>query len=269
VLLPSHVPAEVAVSVAQLDTPHATADPTKPAQKVRSAPSQSAAEQGFSAVPAAQDGRPLRGAAFTGAHVPSAPSTSHASHCPPQGALQHTPSTHTLFAHCSLAVHVLPFARRGSHLPTLHQPLPAQSAVVTQVVVHPPSLQRKGAHSTPAALVAQTPAPSQSSPFATVPWPGHTPAPQETPAGVVKRHAPVPLHMPSAPQRTPDGLHSLRGSMPSLIGPQVPLASPDCLSTAAHAWHSPLHGASQQKPSTQDPLEHSRQPACLQFATTF
>jgi hypothetical protein len=39
---------------------------------------------------------------------------------------------------------------------------------------------------------------------------------------------------------------------------------PDCFSAAAHAMHSVLHAVSQQKPSTQLPVEHSRQPLTLQ-----
>jgi hypothetical protein len=44
----------------------------------------------------------------------------------------------------------------------------------------------------------------------------------------------------------------------------VPSAVPDVLSAAAHAWQRPLHAVSQQTPSTQLPLVHSRQPAALQ-----
>jgi hypothetical protein len=37
--------------------------------------------------------------------------------------------------------------------------------------------------------------------------------------------------------------------------PHVPLL-PEPLSAALHAWHKPLHGVSQQTPSTQLPLVH-------------
>ena len=69
--------------------------------------------------------------------------------------------------------------------------------------------------------------------------------------------APEPLQMRP--------LHSFRGSMPCLVAPQVPSA-PDCLSAAVHAWQSPLHAVSQQMPSTQLALAHSRHaPGTLQF----
>ena len=113
--------------------------------------------------------------------MPSAPATSQASHCPVQGALQQTPSTHRFEEHCPFSVQAFPLACSFSHLPAaLQYPLAAQSADVTQVVVQPPPAQRNGAHSKPAGADPHAPAPSQTSPLAIVPM--QIPAPQLTPA---------------------------------------------------------------------------------------
>jgi hypothetical protein len=53
----------------------------------------------------------------------------------------------------------------------------------------------------------------------------------------------------------PSSGHSKSGSVPTLTGPHTPLP-PDAFLAAAHVWHVPLQGLSQQKPSMQLPLEH-------------
>jgi hypothetical protein len=166
-----------------------------------------------------------------GPHVPAG--ESHASHWPVHALSQHTPSAQNPLVQASAERHALPFEPFGVHVPALHHAEEAHWELVTHDVVHPPFEQRNGAHSTLAPFEAHVPAPSHSWPRATVPW--QTPTPQETPAGVAARHAPAPLHCPSAPQSTPEGAQSLRGSVPSREGPQVPSATPLCLSDAAHA----------------------------------
>lgn len=67
--------------------------------------------------------------------------------------------------------------------------------------------------------------------------------------------APAPLHDPVCPQvDAADDVHSLSGSVPRVIAPQVPLAPP--VFAALHASQSPAHAVLQQKPSTQFPEVH-------------
>jgi hypothetical protein len=84
---PSHVAANVCTPFAQLASRHFVDVPTKLAHIVRLLPSQLAAAH-TSVAPVGQLVRLPCGAPVTGAHVPSAPATSHASHCPPHAELQ-------------------------------------------------------------------------------------------------------------------------------------------------------------------------------------
>lgn len=69
-------------------------------------------------------------------------------------------------------------------------------------------------------------------------------------------HAPAPSQKPVCLQLLVGSVaHSLSGSLSTAMLPHTPLA-PEPFFAALHAWHSPPHGASQQKPSTQLPLEH-------------
>jgi hypothetical protein len=68
-----------------------------------------------------------------------------------------------------------------------------------------------------------------------------------------RRHAPLPLHMPSVLQlATPRSLHWFSGSWPAATlvhAPTVP--------ASAHDWQVPLHAESQQTPCAQKPDRHS------------
>ncbi len=57
------------------------------------------------------------GAPTAGVHVPTEPSASHAWHCPPQAALQHTPSTQLALAHWFVAEQACPFAFFATQAP--------------------------------------------------------------------------------------------------------------------------------------------------------
>ncbi len=57
--------------------------------------------------------------AATGLHMPTLPARLHASHAPPQAALQHTPSTHWPLPHWLLVEHATPFVCLGTHAPAL------------------------------------------------------------------------------------------------------------------------------------------------------
>jgi hypothetical protein len=100
-----------AIALAPLKHPasrQTTDAPTKPAHDERSTPSQTAARQGSSAVPAPQAAREPCGFPETGTHVPSEPMVSQASHCPLQGALQQCPSAQKPVWQASLLVHGCP-----------------------------------------------------------------------------------------------------------------------------------------------------------------
>jgi hypothetical protein len=51
--------------------------------------------------------------------MPTLPARLHASHAPPQAALQHTPSTHWPLPHWLLVEHATPFVCLGTHAPAL------------------------------------------------------------------------------------------------------------------------------------------------------
>jgi hypothetical protein len=77
---------------------------------------------------------------------------------------------------------------------------------------------------------------------------------------------PAPLHLPSPPHGGDVGHIPSRagGGCSYATGPHVPSA-PDCLSDARHVLQIVLHAVSQQTPSTQLPVAHSRHaPDCLQ-----
>ena len=57
----------------------------------------------------AQAARPAWGAPATAVQLPTLPGTSQAWHCPPQAALQQTPSAQKPLAHCTLSWQVAPF----------------------------------------------------------------------------------------------------------------------------------------------------------------
>ena len=65
----------------------------------------------------AQAGFPLRGAPETGAHVPTEPGTSHASHCPLHARSQQTPSVQAPLPHWPAAVQATPGAFFGTQAP--------------------------------------------------------------------------------------------------------------------------------------------------------
>jgi hypothetical protein len=85
---PSQLDFGVATPPTHCSWPHATSAPARRAHRVRSPPSHAAAAHGSLLVPAAHGGRVRWGAPLTGAHVPSAPPTSHASHWPVHAPLQ-------------------------------------------------------------------------------------------------------------------------------------------------------------------------------------
>jgi hypothetical protein len=135
--------------------------PTKPPHVARSIPSQTCAAHGVALVPATHDDRLPCGAPDTGTHSPTAPETSHASHCPLQGALQQTPSTHGPAAHSSLVLHMTPCPDFARHVPESHQPVVSHGELGEQEVAHAPPTQLYGAHEA-ALFVAHVPLPSHA-----------------------------------------------------------------------------------------------------------
>jgi hypothetical protein len=70
------------------------------------------------------------------------------------------------------------------------------------------------------------------------------------------RQAPAPSQDPSVPHEpTPESVHSLSGSLPAVMGPQVPSA-PLPFFTVVQATQVPLHALLQQTPSAQKPVVH-------------
>jgi hypothetical protein len=111
----------------------------------------------------------------------------------------------------------------GTHAPDAHTFGAAQSEEVVQLVAHAVPAHANGAHAV-AVVVVQLPVPSQLS---------------------------LGFALPAAQLAA---AHSLSGSVPPVIGAQVPLTPPVLL--ARHAWQAPVHAVSQHTPSTQLPLAH-------------
>jgi hypothetical protein len=86
--------------------------------------------------------------------------------------------------------------------------------------------------------------------------PAHEAAVQTVPLGYFWQ-APLPSQKPVAPQDAALwAAHSLSGSTPAAMRPQTPF-TPEPFLAAEQAWQSPVHAASQQRPSTQKPLAQS------------
>ena len=111
---------------------------------------------------------------------------------------------------------------------------------------------RYGAQLVATALL-QLPSPSQSCPV-TAPL-VHVVDPHDV-LDAYSAHAPPPLHVPVVPH-VDDACcaHSASGSSPAPTFPQTPLP-PLPFFAALHAWHAPVHGESQQYPSTHRPFAH-------------
>src|SRR6185437_833463 len=103
-------------------------------------------------------------------------------------------------------------------------------------------------------LLTQVPDPLQVSAFCSTPA-EHDDALHTVPEAH-SAQAPEPLHEPLVPQvEAADAPHSLSGSVPLLMSPQVP-STPLPFLAAVHAWQVPVQAVLQHTPSTQSPLEH-------------
>ncbi len=138
---PLQLAASVATPAVHDAALQATSVPTKPEHVVTVCPSQIPSPHGSATVPAGHDGRPPRGAPTTGVHLPSAPGTSHASHCPWQMRSQHTPSVQKPLEHSAPPVHGCAALDFGRHSAPLQYAVGAQSASPVHVVLHAPPEQ--------------------------------------------------------------------------------------------------------------------------------
>jgi len=138
--VPSHVARPIASPPAQLVIRHSTSDPASAAHLSRVAPSQLARLHGFEDVPGSQDGRIPTGRPFTATHLPTLPSTLHASHCLSQRLSQQTLSTQWAESQSKSPEHVEPllFAHWPFFVPAHVPPTPHDAC--TQ---HTPSVQNE------------------------------------------------------------------------------------------------------------------------------
>jgi hypothetical protein len=177
----------------------------------------------------------------------------HAWQSPVQALLQQTPSTQLPDWHWLPVVHTAPFAAGSWQAPALQMKPVTQSELPAQGFLHAPTEQAYGAQST-LPLVAQVPEPSQVWVLSTEPWQS------EEPHGVPEAkswQAPEPLQLPVWPQLFwACAAHSLSGSAPAAMGPQVP-SEPEPFLLAVQALHRPVQAEPQQTPSTQKVEEHS------------
>ena len=99
------------------------------------------------AVPSvAQADRTPCGPPLTAVQVPAFPETSHASHCPSQATLQHTPSTQFPFAHCDTAEQLAPSPSLLTQTPAEHQSPAGQSVSTVQLPLQAVGPQANGEH---------------------------------------------------------------------------------------------------------------------------
>ena len=129
---PLHIAASVITPVEHVEARHSTAGPGY-AHCAALLPSHAPPQ----AVPSeAHACREPWGAPATLAQVPTWPGTSHAWHCPPQAALQQTPSTHCPLAHWFAPAQAPPFAKRGWQTPAAQKLPDTQSGSETQLQRH-------------------------------------------------------------------------------------------------------------------------------------
>jgi hypothetical protein len=131
---PSQYAASVAVPSAQLAGLHSFAGPfAKPTHLVRSFPPSHASALHTSVPPASHAARVPFGAPETGVHLPGAPATSQASHCPAQSESQHTASTQKPVAQSLEVEHDWPAS--FTHAPGVEVVVSAHTALVGQVAL--------------------------------------------------------------------------------------------------------------------------------------
>ena len=221
-------------------------------------------------------------------HVPSEPTTSHASQAAPQAVLQHTPSTHWLLEHWLAAVHAPPLARLGTQAVPLQNAAGVHWVSTVQAVgqlAAPPQRYgvQAGVPGAPAASAWQTPIEpvtlhaSQAPPHAEL---QHTPsmhcpvwhwlpAVHATPLArlamqVVPLQNAVAAHWVSVVQLDPHapvvpphtyGAHEGAPVAPAASARQVPR-----LPGRLQASQAPPHAVLQQYPSMHCPETHSFEP---------
>jgi hypothetical protein len=192
-----------------------------------------------------------------GPQTPSAPlpffAIEHAWQRPLHAVAQQTPSTQKPEEHWLDVEQGPPLPEATPHTPPLQVYPAAQSALVAQVVLHALPLHAYGVQSMPPPCGTHVPAPLQACVFRTVPW--HVGIPHIVPSAQ-SWQAPAPSQKPSVPHVDwACAEHSLSGSVPAVMGPQVPSAPPPFLAIE-HAWQRPVHAVAQQTPSTQKPDWH-------------
>ncbi len=129
---PLHVAASVITPAEHVKARHSTAEPGY-AHCAASLPSHAPPQALPSEAHACRD---PWGAPATLVQVPTWPGTSQAWHCPPQAALQHTPSMHCPLAHWFAPAHEPPFASRGWQTPAAQNFPDTQSASEAQLPRH-------------------------------------------------------------------------------------------------------------------------------------
>jgi hypothetical protein len=162
---------------------------------------------------------------------------------------QHTPSVHAFEVHSPATVQGIPFAFAGTHRPRAQNGADdAQSALVAHVVLQLDPKQPKPPHDS-CDGVEQAPPPLQDTEVLTTPS-LQVACPQETVGSANTQAALTPLQrLPQVPAA--HAARPLRGVWPAGSVAQMP-AEPE----RSHAWQEPVHGESQQKPSTQFPDTH-------------
>jgi hypothetical protein len=189
--------------------------------------------------------------------VPAEPAIAHERQVPVHGGpVQQTPWEQLFELHSALPAHVVPTDFRPQ-LPALQTLGDAQSALVVQVVRQAPVPHAKGAQ-LEEVTVWQVPVPLHVRAGVTV-EPVHVAAAHCAPAPY-RRHAPLPLHMPSVLQlATPRSAHWFSGSAPAATFVHVPRVP-----ASAHDLHIAVHTDAQQMPCAQTLFAQS--PSAVQVA---
>jgi hypothetical protein len=188
--------------------------------------------------------------AGTSVQTPALPASAHDWQRPVQAVMQQVPWAQMPVLQSLSAAQLAPSGCLPQ-VPFMQLAPVVQSASLVQLVLHwPPGPQTNGAHDW-GRVAPQAPLPSQRPANVSV-EPLHPGLEQVTPATYFSQ-APAPSQNPSVPQlAAPWSWQSLRGSVPTSAGMQVPTAP-----GAAQVWQGPAQSVVQQNPSAQFPVVQS------------
>jgi len=193
---------------------------------------------------------PAWGAPVTAEQLPSWPATSQASHWPSHAELQQKLSTQCPLEHWRSPLQPWPFGRCGVHTPAEQKWPVAHCPSIKQLPMHCEGPHVDGAQSC-VSTAGHLPSPRQKASSVATPLVQLAARQRVLEPGSVQAARSWPPHVPL--QRLESPAHAVRAPCGApTTAEQVPLAAPP----VSHASHCPVHGVSQQTPSTHKPELH-------------